>query len=158
MLAMRKRVVIGVAAVIAFGTVIYVLSRPRLRTVAYHKDQYREALRVTGTDHFVFTYCPQWVRTAWDDRRTKRLNHHQNALIKLGYLEERVFTISNGLAPEALDLDRFRARVLQLSQQFTNISRDLNQILDVTTNSITIFGPHEQMGEWEELIRAADMP
>jgi hypothetical protein len=78
---------------------------------------------------------------------------HHNALLKLGYLEERVFLLSNrepAVVSEAL--------LFSFGRVFTNETEPIDAIAESGTNSITIIAPRENMVAWEKLIREADVP
>jgi hypothetical protein len=91
---MRKWVVAGVAlAVIGMGT--YLVSQPREGTVAYHIRE----LRKVGNgpvDNWFIPHSPQRIVDMWEERGLKKVQFHMDALIRSGYLERRLFTVSNG--------------------------------------------------------------
>ena len=142
-------------ALVASGVTAYLLSQPRVRSIQYHKEQYLKGPSLA--EKWMEDHLPGDARFWFWQRRNTREDFHYRALVQLGYLEERVFSLSNHLAPEWDDLDGFRARVYRLTDQLTNMTSELNQILDVATNSITVVGPREQMVEWAEAIREADL-
>jgi hypothetical protein len=92
---MRKRLVIAAIAAVVIGAAAYMLSLPKKGSVDYHLRALRQ---IDG----VFD---QWIRRygsrAMDDmnrrRQIKEWQFHSEALIKLGLLERRLFTVSNGL-------------------------------------------------------------
>ena len=99
---MRKRIVIGLIVVAGVAVTLTVFSVPKKGTVEYHKREYLEAL-----------YARTWrerIHDRWDrvvlntDRgysrirspqEVERIDRHQRALIRLGYLEERIFKASS---------------------------------------------------------------
>jgi hypothetical protein len=154
---MRKRILMGLLAVVVIvvlGLVAFVLSGPRKGSVEYHKKAYlqlREGSKFRNT-----------LRLAWSkiDRRAaepsqeriERMGRHHAALWSLGYLDEKVFLVSNREPAAVAD-----ALWLTLGRAFTNDTLPLVAISDIGTNSVTVEGPREEMFKWEMLIREADV-
>src|SRR6185503_5712613 len=92
---MRKRVVIGVLAIIGAGVLLFALSQPKRGSVEWHKREYEAATQGS----LKFRLKNLWWQIRGEDRRSRMIseerNEHQQALIHLGYLEQREFVISN---------------------------------------------------------------
>ena len=75
------------------------------------------------------------------------LRFHQNALLKLGFLEQKIFMISNRSASKVqLNMDGMDAKNLQFAT-----------IEPRTANRLSIIAVKEDMPFWEELVRLADV-
>ena len=101
MAGMRKWVMAGLA-VVAIGLAAYSLSRPKPGSIAYHRVQYLEANHIVqgagieGTKLLFYTLLGQQRR--WMARfieASKVRSEEQAALVKLGYLQQRVFFAKN---------------------------------------------------------------
>jgi hypothetical protein len=88
------------------------------------------------------------------EEKEDRTARHQNALIKLGYLEERPIVLHNRRVRDVLS-----NLVENLS---TNGMEDLNaEFLDFQTtgsNVLRVITVKQDAGIWEQLIRKADAP
>jgi hypothetical protein len=152
--SVRKRIFIGLAVLAVVGVGGYVLSLPRKGTVEYHKREYfrvRDGTKIGNTARWVFGKIG--LRTSDDTERIERANGHYAALMRLGYLREQVFVVSNRPAEDAAD-----ALWFTFSKAFTNEVWGMGQMSDVGTNTITVIAPTEEMAQWEQAIRLADVP
>ena len=103
MSGMRKRLVIGVVAVV-MGVAAYWVWEPGNGTVEYHKEAYRKGHEATGQGCFVEKKFPEFVEDAIWRFRKGRIAHHHQALVRLGYLSEVTLVASN--APTEVVMDR----------------------------------------------------
>jgi hypothetical protein len=150
----RKRVAICVAlfAAIALGIYsIYELYVPELRSVEYHK---RQLLKEPGPIYsFVTDHLPSAIAMAISEKQRESTRVHWQALVTLGYLEQRVFVFSN--CPANADSRRF---FRQGQAYLTNVSAGLVAIVDIETNYIRIIAPRDEMHNVEAAIRKFDVP
>jgi hypothetical protein len=97
----RKRIIMGLLTVLVIGAGVYVVTRPNQDSIEYHIRAYKEAdRRLTAPGTFL-----DEVRDVWRKLRTQRIgrkgrlrnemNEHKEELIRLGYLEERTFSMTN---------------------------------------------------------------
>jgi len=92
MTGMRKWVVAGLIVVVAIGVGTYLLSQPRRGTVEYHKRKYAEA----GMPEWVLKKgVPAVLQNLYERRFVREFEFHRSALIELGYLERRLFVVTN---------------------------------------------------------------
>src|SRR5213594_3836470 len=93
---MRKRIVIGVVAIIGVGVLVFVVSQPRKGSLEYHKREYFDAQPGGGWRDVLRQLLgrePMSREVSKEDQA--RMKFHEKALIKLGYLEEWTFIVSN---------------------------------------------------------------
>ena len=162
---MRKRVVIGVLAIIGIGVLVFVLSQPKPGTVEYHKREYRAAREEMFGRKWYSSIArvvrkvisiPQRQRSlslseaqALQQRQTAA----RDALIKLGYLVERRFTLSNQPAQSIIGPVLVSARDV-IPQE----TRYYTCVLLAESNLIVLAAAPADVPKWEELIRKADGP
>ena len=85
----------GVLVAVAIGVAAYVLSQPRRATVEYHKKEYLEAHEMGPVAEWITLHAPMAVHDLLWTPRKKRIDFHRNALLELGYLAQREFSVSN---------------------------------------------------------------
>jgi hypothetical protein len=116
--------------VAALAVLVAACTGPKRGSIEWHKQEYRKAR----------------TRAAWQP--------HSTALIELGYLEQREFTVSNVLAAQVV-------KVLH-DQTFEALSRfDFNDFAEfhaVTTNRVRVVGARFMVAQWEKEIRKLDVP
>jgi hypothetical protein len=161
----RKRIVIGVIAVVLVGVIAYVIMQPRKGTAEYHKKEYRAArekmygvkwyspvTRVLGK----VVPVPQ-RRKAMSYAEVADLQRRQDAardaLIKVGYLVEKKFTVTNHPASSLIEWVLVASRDV-IPQE----TRYYSCVLLVQSNVIVMAATAEDLPRWEELIRKADVP
>ena len=116
---MRKRIVIGLVAILGVGVLVYVVSQPKKGSVEWHKTEFRKAQKemYPGAHQDTFPERigklyrnimnrPGPVPTGGPgnsqlDELYGRYESNRSALVRLGYFRERRFAISNG-SPELL--------------------------------------------------------
>lgn len=102
---MRKRIIIGLLAIVVIGVGVFVLTRPKPGTVEWHKRQYLATLdRLLGrtTANHLRSHIVRIAKIPLPElsnRKQQALKEkiavHRAALIQAGYLEERRFAVSN---------------------------------------------------------------
>lgn len=158
---MRKRIGITLLGIVVIGVSAFVLVRPKPGTVEWHINKCRSA-------HQQMNAPARWriyAHTAWNLVRMaegdsfvmeqfEKREKHQRALVKLGYLEEREFVLSNraiddviGEASRRLGAD---PRWTRSRPEFFDIRRGTNMIIIVAT--------HDDMHVVADAIRQADVP
>lgn len=97
---MRKRIAIGLLAVALIGVAIFFVSQRNSGSVEWHRQRYADLLTCnTWSDRLRqmwgnFTGRRQFASTS-SERAYAALKHHERALVKLGYFEERRFLVFN---------------------------------------------------------------
>src|SRR4029453_11765780 len=105
---MRKRLLIGAISVAVIGLAAYFFSKPKEGTVEYHKKAYM------GVSHgpvlqWIVQHGPRRVSAGIVGSSRRRLDYHRGSLVRLGYLAELTFPVSNAL-PETV-LNRIKPSV-----------------------------------------------
>jgi hypothetical protein len=159
----RKRIIIGLLAVVVIGVGVFFLSQPKKGSVEYHKREYLATLdKLFGR---------RWVDRVWSyldkagarrerlsseekDGLELRLVRHQRSLIDLGFLVERQFPVSN---VSASNVQReiswtWLSRLGEERTLFTWVKGNPG-----TTNTVRVIGRAEHMPFWESLIGEFDM-
>src|SRR5215207_9499521 len=131
---MRKRIIIGLLAVVVIGVVVFFLSQPKKGSVEWHKREYLASRESRKFEDWIGR-GPPVIRNAYWDRKWKRGEFHHHQLINLGYLEERIFVISNRPTRDVM-----RAVFRGLPDVFPNDSRFL-EIRLAYTNALSITAP-----------------
>jgi hypothetical protein len=146
----RKQIGIALFAVVAVGVLIVVRVRREERSIEWHKQQYVKA----GTGR---TWGDQ-IRELWGrvigkpymgEGRLNRMGRHRRALIRLGYLEDRTFIVSN---PSPFTGGANRPKRVRGPEYMYG---------DPTAQGIDrvrIIGVKEEMPQWEALVRKYDTP
>jgi len=149
---MRKRIVIGLVALVIVGGIAALLWRPWQSRLEYHKREYLRARDWGSIEQWLEATAPYRLRVALGRWKAERQELHKAALFKLGYVEERTFVLSNAVTED-------RANVFwTLHSVFTNDPLDLSRIIDMGTNTVRIIGLPHEMPKWEEAIRKLDVP
>jgi hypothetical protein len=144
----RKRLIIGAIAAVMIGVVGYVFWQPGRGTVEWHKKKYLGAHRSGKIENWIsFHFSPKvhhvlffWKGTAAE---------HQRALLKLGYLKESVFVVSNASVMKAVRTVRFE--LPRDIDQFTRFSYG-------TPGTLIVVAPAEWSEKIGAAIRKADVP
>jgi hypothetical protein len=108
----------------------------------YHRKEFLAALHGRWQDQFRATGPEVSHQT-----RADRMRFHQLALVRLGYLQERIFVISNRPA------DKVHLAVGQLPQEHLSFST----VQSRGTNRLVVIAVREDMPEWEKLVRLGDV-
>ena len=141
----RKWVVAGVALV-AIGVGAYLFSPPKKGTVEYHKRKYEEAHEVGVVGKWIDSRGPKVLQEVYWRPKHRRIDFHLNALLEAGYVERRVFVVSNRPA---------RAIGIKIiDEDFAGVPC----FTLVGTNRIEVLARGSEMGRWEGVIRKADVP
>ena len=169
---MRKRIVIGIAALASVGTVGCVFWS-RGPSSAYHKENYIAACygwnawsdEVRGRICAVCGVTPNYQ--AAEARRRKRIKAHEVALLKRGYLHQQTIVVSNQPLETVLS-----NMVFLFPSPEANFSDGTNdwKVLAASypevfaraevhgTNTFVLFAAPEYMPSWIGAIRKADKP
>ena len=152
---MRKRIIIGLLAVVVIGVVVFLISGPKRGTLEWHKREYLAELdRLYGRESLVKRFARvihEWTGMGQRIGQTERgVVAQENALIKLGYLERREVILTN----------------LPIGNAFQAIGREaatgIPGLCRITagekTNVVVVTALREDMPKWEELIRKLDVP
>ena len=129
-------------ALIAFGGGLVRLHTPET-PLEFHKEKYLRA----RNGHWMDGWTPGGDNGGSHQRRVDHLRFHQNALLKLGYLQQRVFIISNRPASK-----------VQL--KLIGMPGDNMQFVTIEprgTNRLVIIAVREDMPLWEDLVREGDV-
>lgn len=148
---MRKRIAILVIAAVAIGSVALVLFRTQQRSIEYHKGAYLDAQNGSG----VLDRIQRVISgvTGWSLFKSQipaeKIRAHENALIELGYLEERECYVSNRSA-QSVVLPAYRAGRATLNSDFVRVGTR-------GTNIVTVVAPTHDAAKWEQLVYEADV-
>jgi hypothetical protein len=154
---MRKRIAIAVLAIVGVGILAHALTEPKEGSIEWHKREYFKARGQNGS------MIRNFLRVVWSkinpraaeppQENIDRMDSHYEALMKLGYLEEKAFLVSNRTSLAVADTLFFT---------HTNVFADKDVAfsrIDIGgTNIISIISPRDEMYKWERLIREADVP
>jgi hypothetical protein len=153
----RKRIVIGLLILSAIGTGVYLTapSEPKKGSVEWHKQEY---LAARNGNSAMFRLRSVWSRVTGDKfytanyrYRSEGMQSNRTALIRLGYLTERTFVISNRPTREVISNAWFNVS--------TNIDADFIRVeARRGTNIIEVSTVSGDIPKWEEAIRKADVP
>ena len=107
---MSKRLVIILASAVAFGSAVFLLFRAQGRSIAYHKQAYLDVQNGTGALNRIQRAVNRAIgkRVFSEQIQPEKIRAHENALIELGYLEERECLVTNR-SPHALVMPVYRA-------------------------------------------------
>ena len=151
MWSVRRRMVMGLLVmVVVVGVVVFFGSRAEEDSVEYHLKAYHEASKGTRIDGVrawfqnLFAKGGSYSLAPDEVRRDK----HRKALLRLGYLEERSFIVSN--RPPNLIAWAVRYECAGLAYQFGTPSG--------YGDTVRIVGVKEEMPKWEALVRRFDTP
>jgi len=162
---MRKRIIIGLVAVVVIGVAALFLSQPKEGSVAWHKREYwaaKKALRPSWqyrlrTEYHRLTRTPDRrpVRGCESDELTQKVIKMMtswDALVEHGYLTRKEFFLIHQ------PMSRVANHLKRAAQ--AEFSADTIWELRSTSfeNSIIVYAPLADRSKWEELIRKADVP
>ena len=131
---------------VVIGGAAYFLSQPKEGTVEWHKQACEsEARRI-----FKPTLFDRARRLCDLPARGNRYREHRQALVDLGYLQERQFTLTNKPKKVLPALHRWATNQLPQDRLWS---------MDVTsTNILTIRAERHSLVKWEEAVRRIDGP
>jgi hypothetical protein len=145
----RKRIFFGMAVLAGAGAGAYLVREfrePQLRTVEYHK---REYLKDVGrADRSIVQFVSSCVAEHLTQEHATRAKFHRDALLKLGYFEQRAIVLSNCSVWEAAEA---------LQSRLTNVNLSLTDFRAVGADIINVVGPREEAAVWEKVIREVDV-
>ena len=149
---MRKGLRVSVSLCVAvLAVTAAALTGPPKGSVEWHKREYFKARKGSKVVLLLeavrsgFTANP-----AGQPTDLERINVHLEALVKLGYLEERAFFVSNRPPADVVG-------TLLLTASIPNELSHFGGVSNIGTNSITVIGRRENLPKWEKVIRQADI-
>lgn len=160
---MRKRIVIGLLAIVVIGVSAFFALQPRRGSVEWHKREYRAARNE------MFEVC--WYKPVRDwyygitKKRQRGLSSSEiraltarqmasrKGLTDLGFLVERSFTVSNRSAQLAAQSVIGRARNVIPQEHFY-----YTDVLLAQSNTLILAVMPEDVPTWEKLVREVDVP
>ena len=148
---MHKRIIIGLVAVVVIGVGGFVVMRPDRDSIEYHLRAYREADRkLTARETFL-----DELRDVWRKLRTQRvgrlgrlrneMNEHKAELIRLGYLEERTFSMTNRTFPDV-------AMAVQKAVWKRGTNVEFFGTATTDTNTLRVITQKGMMPSWEDVL------
>jgi len=163
----RKRVVIGVLAIIGAGVLLFALSQPKRGSVEWHKREYVDArMRLAGykrsvADHLRRGYAritgspPRGL--AFDEEVTlrKKVLNHEAALLEMGFLAKREVT---GAEWNSINVVRRLNSKEGIARHASGRFKGADISSEETNVFIELTAPSNDLPTWERLIRKADMP
>jgi hypothetical protein len=151
----RKRVVIGVLVAATVIAVIAFVNRPDGDSIEYHRMSYIAASegwvwdqKLANKARKVFGQKSRWHPVV------KRMDYHERALIRLGYLEERIVVVSN-CPPKKAHVAVYKAAY---DHDPTSLDPEFLRVLQRGTNMLRVVGLTKDIARWEEAARKADVP
>ena len=148
---MRQRIAILAIAAVVIGSVAVVLFKTQERSIEYHKRAYLDAQNGSGALNRIQRVLSR--ATGWSLFKAQipaeKIQSHENALIELGYLEERECYVSNR-SPHAVVMPAYRAGRGTLNSDFVRLGTR-------GTNIVTVVAPTHDASTWEQLVYEADV-
>jgi len=158
----RKRIIIGLVAVLVIGVAAFFVSQPERGTVEWHKREYLATLNKL--------FGRRWVDGVWShldkagvrretlssedkDELELRLARHQRALIDLGFLVERQFPVNN-VSASSVQREISWTWLSRLGEERTLFT--WLRANPETNNAVRVIGRAEDMPFWERLIGEFD--
>lgn len=151
---MRKRIAIGLLAVVVIGVVGFLISQPKEGSVEWHKREYFAAMdRATGNTwrdrvervyHNIRKSAPP--AEPWglqQQKNAEKMSSNFTALLRIGYLTKRRFVLNNQLGSE----------VESAIRKAFDCGRTAFVRIESTTNVLLIAAPTAIMPQLEELFK-----
>lgn len=159
MFGMRKWVVAGLVA-LAVGAGAYLLSQPKKGTVEWHKKEYFSTLEQKYGQRLIDrARRSTYQRTGWRwllstqtvNERVKlqaKIDAHREALVRSGYIVERIFTVNDPIAFRATFADRLATNRTRSGVVWATETRPfLTCIINVSHDgSVVVTGPRDDIG------------
>ena len=148
---MRKRIAILTIAAVAIGAIAVVLFRTQERSIDYHKRAYLDAQNGRGALNRIQRAVGRVTGRSFFKAQipAEEIQSHENALIELGYLEERECYVSNR-SPHAVVMPAYRAGRGTLNVDFVRLGTR-------GTNIVTVVAPASDAPKWEQLVYETDV-
>ena len=164
---MRKRIVIGVIAAVVIGVAAYVLSKlsqPRNGSVEWHKAKYMKCFRrMHGNTvwerterlakRFVGIAPVTNTQTKGQLRAETEARYHLSALVRLGYLAERRYVITNRSLNDVLGRTYRERRVLGRKYMPLYLTERVQG-----ADQLSVVALPEVASRYDEMIRKAEVP
>ena len=163
---MRKRIIIGLLAVVVIGVVVFFLSQPKKGTVEWHKREYLGAWKILREETWaarikaIYYRVTKAVRPTpiWGDQEEQaegKLRSNQTALIRLGYFAQHRVALSNRSSMQLLnDFMKTPPGQRQLVQRGQWRWIDAQE----GTNTLLLTGPRELIREFDAYVNKGDDP
>ena len=155
---MRKRIIIGLlAVVVVIGVAGFVVLRPDRDSIEYHILAHREADRkLTAPETFLDKIRDVWrkLRTQRGGRRERlrnEKNEHKAELVRLGYLEERTFSMTNRTFPDV-------AMAVQKAVWKRGTNIEFFGTATTDTNTLRVITKKGMMPSWEDVLNEMAPP
>src|SRR4030095_9167683 len=149
---MRTWSLIGVVALLIGGGIAILLFNSRKNSVEYHIQAYREAERQLTAE----ATLADKVRDSWrkglgsrmgrNARLRTEMQEHKQDLIRLGYLEEHIFTITNAQVSDAM-----AAAQKAVLQKGTNW--EFLRAGTIGANGLRVVAVKGMMPNWEDIAK-----
>ena len=152
---MRKRVVIGVVALVIGGIAAFVF-RPWESPIEYHKRAYLSVRNGGGLrSEMRAIYCHIPGRAYSFHWWKAEANRHQKALVELGYLEERTVVVSNR---PSQDIVGAMHPVTVYDWHGRDSDFEFLSFQVRGPNVVSIIAVKKDAPRWEQAVRDADVP
>jgi hypothetical protein len=161
---MRKRVIIGLLAVVVIGAGAFFLSQPKKGSVEWHKREYlavRKRLfndtwpdRMRSFYHRITKTPPsrRQISAAESDELTRRMQESWRSLVALGYLNRQEFYLAHQL--------KSRTHLL-LKGALTQFPPDAIWSFDglhEPENLVVVYATSNDLPKWRKLVGRFDVP
>lgn len=155
---MRKRIIIGLLAIVVIGVVAFVVSQPKKGSVEWHKKEYLaawkelhgetwgEQIKEIAYDITGHRFRPRKLTSAERGRLDKQAESNRVALVRLGYLGKRKFILTN-CTPQAVFKS---ASASEMRGPFVTVW--------YAENELGVAAPSDVIIKWEEIVRKLDVP
>ena len=145
---MRKRIAIALLIVSVIGVTVFFVLQPKNGSVEYHRRRYIDAYQGWVWDQELANRVRKIAGrpTRWQTA-TNRMNYHEQALIRLRYLDERTVIVSN-VPPE-----KVRGAVYKARNQSELLRVEIRE-----TNKVRIVATTQDLPRLEKVARMADVP
>ena len=158
---MRKRIALTILGLAVAAIAAYLVFRPKVGTVDYHKTGYLKARnRLEGNTlrgrcgRLIERITGVKIRMTAKTNKTLslKLEEHEKALLECGYLVEHQFVITNNLDKVWLSTVGNRKRFIP--EEYARYTR----VAGVGTPILYVVGRPSDLPKWEEVIRTLDVP
>jgi hypothetical protein len=161
--SVRKRIVIGVLAIITVGALVYVVFQPRKGSIEWHKREYLAARSFNETwvdrlrrAYHDITNTPQGRPEISDSEMRERVRHmveSWDALISLGYLKRSEFYLTH----------QPKSRAARFLEELAEAKFPPEAIWSVEPaggpqNAVVVYARSTDLPVWRDFVSRADGP